>query len=256
MGASFVAVANGDIQAARQTAQWMARRAWARRHAFTANVPSPEQALREAAAHAKRPVVLMDVGDNVGGGSAADSTILLETAMRLGIGDLLVILRDPDSVRACAQAGVGAQVALNVGAKIDNLHGRPVPIQGRVRTITDGRFVEDRPVHGGGRFYDQGLTAVVETAHKRTIILTSLPMPPMSLEQVRSTGIRPERSKIIIVKGVVAPRGAYEPIAARIILVNTPGATSADLSQFEYKHRRRPLFPFEDDATYESGDQL
>ena len=67
-------------------------------------------------------------------------------------------------------------------------------------------------------------------------------------------GIKPERIKILVAKGVVAPRGAYQPIAARIILVNTPGATSADLSQFDYARRRRPLFPFESHATYEPGD--
>jgi microcystin degradation protein MlrC len=119
-----------------------------------------------------------------------------------------------------------------------------------VRALTVGRFVEDSRVHGGGRFFDQGLTAVVETDLKHTIVLTNLPMPPMSLEQVRSAGVRPERFKILVAKGVVAPRGAYQPIAAKIVLVNTPGATSADMLSFNYRRRRRPLFPFEADAAY------
>jgi microcystin degradation protein MlrC len=54
-----------------------------------------------------------------------------------------------------------------------------------------------------------------------------------------------------VAKGVVAPRGAYEPIAAKIILVNTPGATDADLSRWQYKRRRCPLFPFETNASYQ-----
>ena len=36
-----------------------------------------------------------------------------------------------------------------------------------------------------------------------------------------------------------------------MILVNSPGVTSADLSSFTYQRRRRPLYPFEPDATYE-----
>jgi microcystin degradation protein MlrC len=48
----------------------------------------------------------------------------------------------------------------------------------------------------------------------------------------------------------VAPRAAYEPIAAQILLVNTPGVTTADLSRFTYQRRRRPLYPFEPDAAY------
>ena len=254
MGASFVVVADGDMKAARNAARWMARRAWARREEFVADAPSPEEALKEAAAYPERPVVLMDVGDNVGGGSAADSTILLDEAIRLGIGDLMIVLKDPESVQTCVQAGVGAQVSLKVGGKTDDMHGRPVPIKGRVRTLTDGHFVEDKPMHGGGRFFYQGVTAVVEAEQERTIILTSLPMSPTSLEQVLSVGVRPERKKILVAKGVVAPRGAYQPIAAKIILVNTPGACDTDVFRWEYKNRRRPLFPLERDAKYEPGE--
>lgn len=251
MGSSFLAVADGDLGAARDAARWMARRAWQRRAEFVADALSPEQALRQAAAEHGRPVVLMDVGDNVGGGSAADSTVLLQAAIRLGIPELLVVLKDPEAARACATAGVGAELSLRVGAKTDDRHGQPVSIEGRVRALTDGRFVEDKAVHGGGRYFDQGLTAVVETSLRHTLILTSLPAAPVSLEQVRSTGVKPERFKVIVAKGVVAPRGAYEPIAARILLVNTPGATAADPGSFDYQRRRRPLYPLEPDAAYD-----
>jgi microcystin degradation protein MlrC len=251
MGASFLAVADGDLQAAQDAACWMARRAWARRAEFVADAPSPEQALQEAAAYPERPVVLMDVGDNVGGGSAADSTILLQEALRAGIKDMMVVLKDPESVQACIQAGVGASVTLSVGAKTDDLHGQPVAVPCRVRALTDGHFIEDNPVHGGGRFFNQGLTAVVETPQRHTLILTTLPMAPVSLEQVRSTGVVPERFQILVAKGVVAPRGAYAPIAAKIVLVDTPGATAPDPSRFEYRRRRRPLYPLEPDAVYE-----
>jgi microcystin degradation protein MlrC len=63
-------------------------------------------------------------------------------------------------------------------------------------------------------------------------------------------GIWPEEFRIVVAKGVVSPRPAYQPIASEIILVNTPGVTTADLSFFTYKHRRRPLYPFEKDAKY------
>lgn len=95
-----------------------------------------------------------------------------------------------------------------------------------------------------------GLTAVVETAEGHTIVLTSYRMAPMSLEQILSLGIKPERKKLLIVKGVIAPRAAYAPVAARMIAVDTPGATAADPSRFAYLHRRKPLFPLEADAVY------
>ena len=253
MGMAFVAVADGDASVARDAARWMAQRAWERRQSFVGDALSPAEALRRAADAPKGPVVLMDMGDNVGGGSAADSTILLEEAMHQGIGNMLVILYDPESVKACVQAGVGSTVTLRVGGKTDDKHGRPIPIQGRVRILSDGKFIEDEPRHGGKRFYDQGTTAVVETGEHNTIVLTSLREVPTSLEQVLSLGIKPQRKQIIVAKGVVSPRPAYEPIASEVVLVNTPGSTSADLSTFTYQRRRRPLFPFERDAVYQTG---
>lgn len=250
LGTSFLAVADGDEAAARRAARWMARRAWDRRQEFVGDLPSPGDAVRQAAASPGQPVVLMDVGDNVGGGGPGDSTVLFEEIIRQAAGSALVVLYDPDSAGRCIAAGVRSEVELAVGARTDDRHGRPVPVRGRVRTISDGIFFEDQPRHGGWKRNDQGPTAVVETAEGHTIVLTSRRQAPFSLQQVLSLGVRPERHKIIVVKGVIAPRAAYEPIAHQIITVDTPGATSANPAHFDYRHRRRPLYPLEPDAAY------
>jgi microcystin degradation protein MlrC len=228
----------------------MAQRAWNRRDQFAGELAATSEAVRRAAESERGPVVLMDIGDNVGGGSPGDSTILFEEIVRQHVGNALVVLYDPASVAACVAAGVSREIELTVGGKTDKLHGSPVPVKGRIRLISDGLFVETQIRHGGWGLNDQGITAVVETAEHHTIVLTSLRMAPMSLEQILSLGIKPERKNILIVKGVVAPRAAYEPVASEIILVNTPGSTSADPANFHYTRRRRPLYPLEKEATY------
>ena len=233
MGMSFLAVHDGDAAAARDAARWMARRAWDRRAEFVGDTPSPDEALRAAAA-ARGPVVLMDVGDNIGGGSPGDSTVLLEAAQRLGVRRFLQTLCDPQAVAACVAAGVGQTVELKVGAKTDDQHGRPVAVQGRVRVISDGRFEEPTPTHGGFRFFDGGTTVVLETTDEHTLVLTSRLVGNTSIQQMYSVGVRPEAFQVVVAKGVVSPRPAYAPIAAEIVLVNTPGVTTSDLSQFEY----------------------
>lgn len=250
MGMSFLAIHDGDGRAARDAARWLARRAWERREQMVGQIPSPTEALQAAAAAPRGPVVLMDVGDNIGGGSPGDSTILLAEARRLGVRSFLQTLFDPEAVHRCVAAGVGSTITVPVGGKTDNRHGRPVELTGRVRLIADGRFEEPKPIHGGGRYFDAGVTAVIETADDYTIVLTSRRIGNTSIQQMYSLGIRPEMKRIVVAKGVVSPRPAYEPIAAQIILVNTPGVTSADLSTFSYQNRRRPLFPFEREATY------
>jgi len=194
--------------------------------------------------------VLMDVGDNIGGGSPGDSTVLLDTARQLGVRSYLQTLCDPEAVSACIAAGIGSTLTLRVGGKTDDRHGRPVEVTGRVRVISDGRFEEPTPTHGGYRFFDGGTTVVLETIDDYTLVVTSRLVGNTSIQQMYSVGVRPENFKVVVAKGVVSPRPAYQPIAAQIVLVNTPGVTTSDLSQFEYKRRRRPLYPFEPEATY------
>ena len=91
---------------------------------------------------------------------------------------------------------------------------------------------------------------MLETHDDHTLVLTSLRIGNTSRQQMYSLGIRPEDKRVVVAKGVVSPRPAYAPIASEVILVNTPGVTTSDLSFFDYRRRRRPLYPFEADATY------
>lgn len=237
LGASFLAVADGDEALARRAARWMADRAWSRRREFAAALPTAEEAVRHAGRAARLPVVLMDIGDNVGGGSPGDSTVLFDEARRQGLPNALVVLCDATAVERCLEAGVRNRVAVR-------------GIEGRVRTISDGLYVETAPRHCGWSNYDQGVTAVVETAEEHTVVFTSRRMAPFSLEQLISLGIHPERKRLLIVKGVVAPRAAYEPVAGEILLVDTPGVTSDNPAHFDYRRRRRPMYPLEAEAAY------
>lgn len=250
MGASFLAIADGDRDLARKAARWLAERAWQRRREFLSNLPGPAEAVRSAAREAGGPIVLMDVGDNVGGGSPGDSTILLEEILRQQASEALVSLYDPEAVSACVQRGVRQSIELTVGARSDALHGRPLRVEGRIRSIADGRSTESRPRHGGQGVFDQGATVVLETPRQNTLVLTSTRMAPRSLEQLWTLGLRPEKKQILVVKGVVAPRAAYEPIARRTILVDTPGSTSANPAHFSYRNVRRSLYPLEENLSY------
>ncbi len=250
MGAAFFAAADNDPSLARKAARYMATRAWQRRAELTAGLPSCEQAVSRAIAAERAPVTIMDVGDNVGAGSPADSTILFAEILRQQGRNALVVLYDPDAATQCLAKGPGQRIRLTVGGKTDTRHGQPVTVEGVIRTLSDGHFEERQVRHGGWGACNQGLTAVVETAEQHTIVLTSRRMAPMSLEQIISLGIHPERKQILIAKGVVAPRAAYEPVSAEIILADTPGVTADNPKHFNYQRRRVPLYPLEAEATF------
>ena len=257
MGVSFLVVTDGDAELAEKQANWLARRAWDRRAELQNDSPSIEEAISSAmnAPSDDRPTAIMDVGDNVGGGGTADFTHLLAEAIRQGLKgeqSLLLSLFDPSAVQACVSAGVGSTVTLKVGAGTDHLHGEPVEVTGYVRAITDGKFEEPKPIHGGFRFFDYGPSVALDTEDGHTIALhTVRGIGNMSREQYYFMGIFPEKYRVIICKGTVSPRAAYEPIAREIIMADSQGVTSANMSSFSYEHRRKPLYPFEPETKFD-----
>ena len=243
-GPSFVVVTDDNPQLAQTEADRLSDMLWNVHEQLTLDLHDAAQAVAQAIPSEQHPVILVEMGDNIGGGSPGDSTFVFAELQRQGASGFVVVLYDPESVQSCIQAGVGAEVALEVGGKADNLHGDPVAIQGKVRLIHDGQFIETQPRHGGQRYHNQGLTTVVAVGDS-LVVLTSRRQTPFSLQQLLSLGINPTEMRMIVVKAAVAYRAAYEPIAGQIIEVDTPGLTAVNPLHFEYHNVRRPLFPLD-----------
>src|SRR5439155_2805966 len=128
-------VADGDAEHARRTADQLGERLWQARDRLAAQLPDAATAVARALKADALPVVLVDTGDNVGGGSAGDGTVILAELLRQGATGSVVCLYAPEGVKQCAGAGVGATVALTVGGKVDRLHGEPVQVSGTVRLL-------------------------------------------------------------------------------------------------------------------------
>src|SRR5207302_8378008 len=185
-------------------------------------------------------------GDNVGGGSAADGTVLLHELLRQGATHSVICLYAPDEVRRCAEAGAGAELTLAVGGKVDRLHGDPVTVRGRVLLLHDGTYQEPEVRHGGKRVNRMGLTALVETTGANLLVLTTQRHPPFSLGALTCLGIRPGQQRILVVKAAIAYKAAYGPVAGSIIVVDTPGLTAVNPQRFTYRHIERSLYPLKD----------
>jgi len=241
MGPSVIAVADGDHGLAVATAEELGQRMWELRREFLVKCPDAEEGVRLGMAAAERPMVLVDLGDNIGGGSAGDGTVLLAELLCQGARDAVVVIYDPEAVRAAVAAGAGGRFERPVGGRVDRLHGEPVRVRGVVRSIHDGTWVEDQPRHGGRRYNDQGATAVIEIDGPILVVVNSLRTPPFSLGQLTSLGIEPARQAIIVVKAAVAYQAAYGPIAGRVIEVDTPGLTSIDPGRFRYQRALRAM---------------
>lgn len=251
MGSATIAVTNGDAALARQKANELAEKMWELRHQFVGRLTGIEEALDQAA-KLPGPVCLLDMGDNVGGGSPGDGTLLAEASLRRKMGPSLVCLYDPESVQAASATGAGQRATFKLGGKTDSQHGAPLEALATVRGLYAGRFEEQQPRHGGFTVMDQGPTAVLDVDGGLTVMLTSKRMPPFSLKQLTTFGVDPLQYHLLVAKGVNAPLAAYREVCPSFIRVNTPGCTTADMLALAYEHRRLPMFPFEDHTTWKA----
>ncbi|RMG37241.1 MAG: M81 family peptidase [Planctomycetota bacterium] len=247
MGCATLVVADGDPSTAHRAACERAAALWEDRQRFIPELIEPAEAVRRAAAATGR-VCLLDMGDNVGGGSPGDGTALLHELAAAAFEHSFVSLHDPMAVQQARSAGVGQRVQIAVGGRsIPEMYGPPYSDTWTVRGIYDGRFDEDRPRHGGFRHFDQGPTAVLTNERGITVLVNSKRMVPFSLRQLTSCNLDPRSFRCLVAKGVHAPIAAYREVCDVFIRANTPGVTTADLDTLPYRHRRRPLFPFERD---------
>lgn len=236
-----------DEALATDAARWLASRIWAQRDRMVVRSTSVVAAVTRAAASDQRPVLLLDSGDNIGGGSGGDSTAVFAETRRQGLHPSLVILQDPAGVAACDAAGLGSRIAIEVGGRLE-VHTPPVLVAGRVRQVASGRFVADGAAHAGMTALDPGQCSVIDTVEGDVVILTSHPVMPVHLEQLRVLGVSLEGMAAVVAKGVQSPRPAYEPACGEVIVVDSPGSTTLALASLPYLRRPRPLFPFEQPA--------
>lgn len=249
MGPSVIVVTNNDPALAKREADRLAAMLWNIRDDLKFDIPDPATAVRMAMQGDAFPVTLLDTGDNVGGGSAGDSTLVLAELIKQKAEGWVIAIFDPEAVRKAVTAGVGGTFDFPIGAKTDDMHGKPIRIKGRVKTLHDGKYIETEVRHGGYRYWDAGLTAVIEVNGgtrdlPNLIVLNTNRTIPLSIHQLVSAGVYPERARILVAKGTIAPLAAYQPVSRRIITVDSGGACAVNPARFTYKLARK-LYGFE-----------
>ncbi len=245
MGSGFIVVTDNEPALAAQYAQELTDYLWEHKEDFRGVMIGVEEALNQAE-QSPKPVCLLDMGDNVGGGSPADGTLLLHALQNRGGLKGFVALYDIESVQQAQTVNPGERLRLKMGGKTDPLHGAPFEADVTVRSFHEGRYIEPEARHGGRTNRNMGQAVVVDTDDGLTILLTSRRHSPASLQQLISCNVDPLAYDVLVAKGVHAPVAAYAPVCPTLIRVNTPGITTADMNQLAYHNRRKPLFPFEE----------
>jgi len=236
VGASAVACGT-DAATTRAAAASLAQSFWDARALFTFPMPadSVDRCIERAMQATDIPVFISDAGDNVTAGAPGDVPYVLERLLAHGVARaVLASLVDEAAVVACEIAGVGGQVTVPLGGKLDRANGRPLPVTGTVEvcTVVDGDHQAVLRVGG---------VAVILTAQRAAFT---------RLDQFRHLGIEPTQEPMIVVKlGYLFPE--LQPVAAQSLLALSPGIVNPDVTALAYQHVRRPSFPLDPDMAWQ-----
>lgn len=237
--AASTVVTGTDQRACWEAARELAHRYWEARHDFRFGVEagSIDECIRRALEAPEPTVFISDSGDNPTAGGVGDIPLFVERLLAHRVPDAVVAsIVDPAAVAACQAAGVGAEVSTSLGGKLDPQHGSPLPIRGRVLSIT--------PPEPRG-----GVQAVLQVDGIR-IIVTERRKAFHEIADFRRLGIDPLQHKIIVVKmGYLVPE--LQAIAPRALLALSPGAVDQAIERLPYRRIQRPIYPLDPDMTWE-----
>jgi microcystin degradation protein MlrC len=248
-GLSVVAMTDGRPDLAESIACDIARAAWESRSRFTVNNVRAREAVAQALRCSEGPVILVDVADNVGGGSPGDGTVLLRELLQAKARGAVVTMADPDTVHRAHEAGEGRTIDVRVGGKTDALHGAPAPMKATVQRLGSGDFTY-RGSYMTSRRVTAGKAAVLESDGVLVLVREKRVMP-FDREEIQVMGIDPAQCRIIVVKSALAWRAAYGDLAREVIDVDTPGICTARLETLPYRKLRRPIAPIDRNAAWE-----
>ena len=241
---AFIAT-DGDPDRAEREALRIATMFWEMRE----HLQQPLTPLAESvalAAAGKGRIVLVDAADATSSGAPGDSNAILRQMLESGYGrTVLMPIVDAPAVEAAFRAGVGSTVHSHIGGTLDTGRFRPIQVEARVRMLSDGTFRSE----SHGNTWDAGPTAVLQSG-SIVIVATSRAVSLYDRSLFLAHGQDPALFDTVVVKSPHCQPRFFAEGAERLINVDAPGATSANLRSLGHRRCARPIFPLDADVSF------
>jgi microcystin degradation protein MlrC len=193
------------------------------------------------------PCVLVDVADNVGGGSPGDSSHLLHAMRRNGAGGSVTVMWDPALVSQ-VHGGMPSGASHWVGGRSDPSMGPAFELRSTPQCHGPVTYLRSS-TYMTGSLVDMGRVAVFHE-DIGDVVVTENRVVPFDEDHLTVLGIEPRRARIIVAKGAIAWKAAFGEFARRIHYVNGPGTCPVDVSALPFATRPVPIYPLELDTTW------
>ncbi|THH35169.1 M81 family peptidase [Aliishimia ponticola] len=237
-GMRMLAICDGDADKAAAVAEEFGRKLWDVREGLLIRFASMEDTLTKVQAANTGGFVLADYADNAGGGAPSDSTFVLQEVLARGMTDVaLGLYWDPQLVRTCEEAGVGANLRVRIGGKICEASGTPVDLDVTVRGIRHGmtQFLGKTEMEMG-----TGVWLEADGVH---IVLSTKRTQTFSPNAFTDLGVPLADMKAVVVKSSNHFYAGFAPVAQEIIHMATPGTMPADVAQVPFRRFHAQVWP-------------
>jgi len=238
MGTKVMVTTNGDRAKGDALAERLGRELFALRGTFMVPQSNAQDAVAEAMAATEGPVVIADVWDNPGGGTAGDATVLLAELMAKGATNVAVgTIWDPIAVQICFAAGEGATIPLRFGAKSAPETGNP--IDKRVKVLKVQRNAEQK--------FGDSLVPIGDSVligfDGIEVILNSTRAQSFDPSLFSGMGVDPLTRKILLIKSTNHFFAAFSKIAKKIIYCSAGRPYPNSPAHTNYLKARRDIWP-------------
>jgi len=263
LATTVLVTTDGDPAAAAEQCARIAEQVWRRREEYLPTLVGYEQAVREAFEQGAGLVVLGDGCDATTSGAPGDGTWIIAELLKFDWPrPALAALVSPEVVEQMEAAGIGATIDAQLGGLRDMRFSKPLAVRGVVENLFDARFVlsghlaRNLPI-------DMGRAAVLRMGSNLhaaqgqvRIVITSRSGPHFAPELFRTAGLDPQDAAVLVAKSPCGFRAVYEPIAARIIHMSSPGCAPSDFWRYPYKRITRPLWPWDPIADWRPSPEI
>jgi microcystin degradation protein MlrC len=238
MGTKTIAVTNSKPEKGEHLARALGLDLFAKRGTFMMPSMDERQAVTRALSIEKGPVVIADMWDNPGGGTAGDATVLLgELLVRSVTNAAVGMIWDPIAVQICMAAGEGAEIPLRFGAK--SAPGTGNPIDGLVKVMKLVRNAEMR--------FGDSIAPFGDAAHIHLdgidVILSSVRVQSYDPSLYTALGIDPTQKQLLVIKSTNHFYAAFSRIATEILYCSAGSPYPNNPATNPYRRARRDIWP-------------
>lgn len=204
---------------------------------------SVDEAIDQALADPKGPVVIADMSDNPGGGSPGDNTTFIHRLIACGVSGAAVgPVWDPMAVRFCFDAGVGARFRLRFGGKTMVESRAPVDAEVEVIALSEDGF----QTFAGARV-PLGPTAAIRAGGVEVVLITTRAQG-MGIDLFANHGIDPKAKKLLVVKSNQHFYASFSTIASQVLYAEGDGPQPRDYTKLAFGKVARPIWPLDAQA--------